>query len=199
MTEPTYVDVWNVVSDGLTLALQASVAGVAGWWTYRNFIRHRLNADRIEVDCDVKVFGLFKSEYAAEFSIFIKNVGQTRFKANRLEVRIRGILNSDQLTDFEYRAGRTDNANTARVLNFPIKIFESPDVLPESFYYFFVEPGVTQRYTLTVRFSSDIRLVCIHATLPYADQESDFHSSERTFDVQASLVESVERKSRPIP
>lgn len=97
MPEPNWVQTGTLTFQIFSFYLNALVAIFGGYWTYTSFIRQRLSADRIELNCEAQAFGPFRSKYAVEISVLIKNVGQTRFQTDTLYLRIRGISGSDEL------------------------------------------------------------------------------------------------------
>lgn len=153
----------------------ALVAGAA--WVYFRFWREGVHRPAIEFDISSKFLGPHNEDYAVEISTFADNKGRVEHRFSEIRLRVRAVSRSDVLVSWPGHEPRA---------SFPVSVFDDLNLVPRELGYFFVRPGVRQRFTLTVPISTKLRFVSVRATFKY--ESGDIHSAERVFEVPGAVA-----------
>jgi hypothetical protein len=135
----------------------------------------REDAPHIELAIDCRTLGQERGYYLIEFILAVSNRGLVRWSFDSILLRVRGIEKNHQLVYWPQREPR---------LEFPVKIINDAEVIPESVNFLFVEPGVQQTITYTTKLSTQIRYIVVHVEFSYNKRTP--HTSERVFRLPAS-------------
>lgn len=155
--------------------LQSLAILVGALWAYFRFRSESPLHPRIEFDIDCKFLGPQNGDYLAGLTIFANNKGSVEHKFEEIRIRIRGIKKGAPLTEF---------AEYPSMVNFPEKIIvPGINIVPDKYEYFFVRPGVHQRFNYAVLVDADVRFIIVRAGFKYQDSK-EVHTSERVFEVK---------------
>lgn len=143
-------------------------------FAYYKFFREGPHQQRIECDIDFRDLGVFDRHRVIEVSIVASNRGHVEQKFDDIRLTLRGIEEGARLGELAGHLPR---------LCFPEKIGPIA-VIPKKFGYFFVRPGVCQRFPVVVRIPEAWTYVQARSSFKYLGLE-DVHIAERSFRVDA--------------
>ncbi len=151
-----------------------TLAVIAALFTYYRFFREGAHRQRIEFDIDYHNLGVKKSFRIIEIGALAENKGnvEQRFKSMRL--RIRGIDNDTELTELKDYEPR---------LSFPLASKNKWEMIPEKYGYFFVRPGIKQRFPVALKIPADWTHIQVKISFKYIGT-TDIHVTERTFQTE---------------
>ena len=146
---------------------------VAGFWTYRKFIKFREDQSKIDATADLTVIGEHQGARLAVVTASVSNNGKVRHTITGMHFDLRVINNWHPLQPAEHRMGYVD---------FPDKLYSAQPLFPPEWKWSFIEPGATNQYRYSVILPPDVKfaLVKLKVILPGDDQ---FFSSWRIFSV----------------
>ena len=127
---------------------------------------------QFEIDCNF--FGPHNGKFAAEFILTANNRGITKHNFESIILRVRGIKEKEKL--FLWKP-----LYPCR-LKFPIEILKD-DVIPYDLEYYFVEPGVCQRFNYITIIEKDVRFITARAEFMYTHKNYKPHTAERMFEL----------------
>jgi hypothetical protein len=130
----------------------------------------RRHTPHIELRVDCQFLGARNGQLLTTVSVIATNSGQVLHRFERVILRIRGIKDER----FEYWEGKEPNAH------FPHKILET-NLVPGKWSFIFIEPGVTQRISLTTLIPIEYTYVLVHVEFEYKKYWP--HTSEAAFAV----------------
>ena len=163
-------DTKNVFDVFFSFAQLTAIIGGAAW-AYLRFWREGQHAQRIEFNLSCEFFEPQDGSRIASFSLHAHNRGNVERRFVRISLRILGLKTTDALSC------RADDR-----LLFPHHLV-SAEVIPKKFGYYFVRPGVDQRFSFTTIIPDDVRYVLARAAFKYENSD-DLHTTERVFDAQ---------------
>jgi hypothetical protein len=146
---------------------------IAALFTYYKFFREGTHRQRIEFDIDYHNLGLKDSDRIIEIGALAENKGNVEQKFNSMRLRIRGIDSDSKLKELEDYKPR---------LAFPIDSRSKWEMIPPKYAYFFVRPGVKQRFPMVIKIPSNWTHIQVKITFRYKGTE-DIHVTERAFRV----------------
>ena len=163
---------FQVFLDLLPLILAVGAAA----FTYFRFFREGPHRQRIQFDIDYRDLGVFGDDRIVEIGCTAANKGNVEQRFDDIRVTVRAIKPGDTLKEIAGREPR---------LAFPVLLKEAP-LIPKKYPYFFVRPGVEQRFPLLLRISASFTHVHVRCTFKYKGTD-DVHSAERAFSVASFL------------
>ena len=128
----------------------------------------------IEFDIDCKFFGPCNGKYAAQFIMTASNKGITRHKFDSIILRVRGIKEKSDLSLWK-------PLYPCR-LKFPEELLKD-DVVPHDMEYYFVEPGVCQRFNYITIIEKGVKFITARAEFKYTHKNYKPHTAERMFEL----------------
>lgn len=146
------------------------LAIVGALFAYYKFFREGSHRQRIEFDLDLKDLGIIEGFRVIEVGVLASNKGHIEQKFDSIKLKIRGIEFNQELFDIEGHEPR---------LAFPEKI-DPVSVISKKYKYYFVRPGVTQRFPVVVKIPKNWRLVQARSTFKYFSLD-EIHTAERSF------------------
>lgn len=151
---------------------------VAGWWTYRRFIRVREDHSRIDATAGLHFIGTHDGAHLAVVTATVKNTGAVRHFIRDMRFDLRVLRDGHPVKFSEKALGQ---------VSFPDRLYAEQRFFPESWVWSFVEPGVENTYRYTVALPLDARfvLVKVWVVLPGDDE---FASSWRVLAVPNTLA-----------
>ena len=154
-----------------TLSFVLAVIGVI--FTYYRFFREGSHRQRIEFDIEFEDLGTLGNFRVVEVSVTASNRGHVEQKFDAIRLTVRGIIEGQDLQAIEGHEPR---------LSFPEKIGPI-SVISGKYKYFFVRPGVTQRFPIVIKIPNDWRLLHARSTFKYLGL-NEIHTAERAFEVE---------------
>lgn len=156
---------------------QAVILLISAIWAYFRFRKEKPLHPRIEFDIACRFYGPQKNEYLAVFSIIAENKGNVDHTFTEIFLRCRGLKEEHTLEELSDYPGR---------LNFPKKVFEIDNIIPEKYKYYFVRPGVRESFAFTTKIPETYSYLLVHAAFKYKDA-NELHTAEQVFEVTAEL------------
>jgi hypothetical protein len=165
------LEIWKLVFEGVQTM---GIVGGAIWAAWR-FRRERVHAPQIEFSVDAVLHGPSDGKYAAEYVLTFENKGKTRvqIKESELKLRVRGIKTGEELKDLEGMSPRLD---------FPYKLVDNKQVMPEKSEYTFFEPGIKQEWRYISKVPADYQFIVVSGKFFY-DRDHP-HTAERVITVK---------------
>lgn len=157
------ITIFEIVKFGLLV--------LAAFFTYFRFFREGTHRQRIEFDIDLKSLGIRNSDRIIEIGALAENKGNVEQKFESMLLRIRGINKDTTLEELDKYKPR---------LKFPIDSKENWEMIPKKYGYFFVRPGVKQRFPIVMKIPSDWTHILIKISFKYKGSK-DTHPTERAF------------------
>lgn len=167
------MQVWSI----LLSVTQTATILTAAIWTYFRFFKEGSHKARIGFDVSCEFYGPHHGRYVAAFRVHAHNHGNVEHRFESIRLRALGLKREDALV------GREDA--TDPTLSFPEPLFKKVELVPESFGYFFVRPGVKQAFTYTAHLPGDVAYLVARATFQYGGSK-DLHTAERVFEVRST-------------
>jgi hypothetical protein len=175
---------WKDLADIVKNVASAIAIVVGGGWALWRFVLQLEAHARIEFDLDLRVLGSQGERLLVEVLAIITNRGVVRHWLSDLRFDLHHLRRDQELVEGDDRINR-------QVLFDPLvrKRYWIPPVWRSSF----IDPGVTQRYTYVTSIPADSSYLLLYAQFKYPDQESEFHTAQKTFRVgSATTVEPKE-------
>jgi hypothetical protein len=158
------------MTDSILSVVNLSVVLLAAVFTYYKFFREGSHQQRIEFDIDCVDLGVSIDSRIVEIGIVATNRGNVEQKFDKILLKVRGILQDQALQEIPNHEPR---------LSFPETISEI-SVIPEKYNYFFVRPGVTQRFPVVIKVPEMWCQLHARSTFKYLGT-NDMHTAERSF------------------
>ncbi len=146
---------------------------VGAVWAYYRFWREGSHRRRVEFRIDCVFFGPQQDQYLAEFKLHAVNKGLVVHRFPSIELRVRGIKASDEISFWKDRKPRVE---------FPHKVMQG-EIVHEKYSYIFVEPGVEQVITYVTKIPAEYRFILARAEFRY--DRLNPHSAEEVFEVKS--------------
>ncbi|MDR8392238.1 hypothetical protein NC796_13880 [Aliifodinibius sp. S!AR15-10] len=159
--------------------LQTLVVVVGAIWTYWRFFHEGAHKPRIEFDLECDFHGPQQGYYIVAFRLQAINQGRIEHQFDGITLRIRGIASDEGINEWQ---GREPLAY------FPHKKFEE-NIIPERMKYFFVRPGVQQRFSYVTRVPATWSILLAQAEFKYKESR-ELHTAERAFTVTTPDIDS---------
>lgn len=155
------IDWPKTLSAGADFAQVVALA-VAGWWTYRLFVKQRVDRQRVDVNLRAEFPARDETTQLLRVVLEIKNVGNVEFEPQLAKVRIREIVRDRSLLPDPLTGAQLPDAASRRIERWPelavatIELSADPLTL---------EPGETERYPLDFLLPATATLIQVHATV----------------------------------
>jgi hypothetical protein len=133
-------------------------------------IRREQSIPHLELALACRVLGQQRDDYLVEFVLTASNHGSVRWKFESIRLRVRGIEADQALQYWEEKAPR---------LNFPVKLIDMAEVIPEDLNYLFVDPGIRQDITYVTKIPCIFKYALAYVEFWY--DRTTPHSTERAF------------------
>ena len=157
----------------ISLNLFLAIAGAV--FAYYKFFREGSHHQRIEFDIEFVNLGTSGESRVIEVAVTASNKGNVEQKFDAIRLTIRGIVEGQGLNEIEGYEPR---------LAFPEKI-GPVSMIPDKYNYFFVRPGVNQRFPIVVKIPGNWCLIHARSTFKYLGLE-EVHSAERAYEVRTN-------------
>ena len=169
----------EIISIGLAL--------MAAIFTYYNFFREGRHRQRIEFDIDFKNLGLNKKFRVIEIGAIAENKGNVSQKFESIRLRVRGIIDNidlEEIKNYEPRLAFPESFYPKDEKKHPSseKKIELIPKLKNENNYFFVRPGVKQRFPIVLKIPENWTIIHIRFTFKYKGT-GEIHPTERAFQI----------------
>jgi len=160
--------VFKIIEAGITsLALIA-----AGIWAYFRFNRQRENYPWIDFNVDISFIRKKEDWWIVELIAYVENKGKVQHIIKEFEFELASLNLADKVeTSPEFR----------NQVYFPNKISKG-SFLPANCSYFFIEPGLKNKYSYVARIPINAEVIILHSKFNYEDGKH-FHMAEITVKV----------------
>jgi hypothetical protein len=142
---------------------------IGATWAYYRFIRQRENYPLIDFTVDIVFHKRIGNWWVVELIAFIDNKGKVQHKIKDFDFDLSALTGSDQVTTSEDFGGQ---------VYFPHLIAKG-SFLPKRFKYFFMEPGLKNKYSYIARIPVEAEVVILHSWFNYLDGKHS-HTAEVT-------------------
>jgi hypothetical protein len=163
------------MSSSMISSLNLLVVLLGAIFAYYKFFREGAHHQRIEFDLECVDLGIHGDFRIIEVGIIADNKGNIEQKFDQILLKIRGIKEKEELQEIKNHEPR---------LSFPEKIPEV-SVISKKYNYFFVRPGVSQRFPVVVKIPINWSQLHTRSTFRYY-RASDIHSAERAFKLASN-------------
>lgn len=142
---------------------------VAGYWAIFIYGRQRENHPHIQFSADIILHKKIGNWWIAELIACVENKGKVRHKIHDFEFDLYAIRETDDVvSSSEYRGQ----------VNFPLEVAKG-SFLRHDFEYYFIEPGVTAKYSYVTRIPANSEAVIFHTWFKYPNS-TKMHVAEKT-------------------
>jgi hypothetical protein len=114
-----------------------------------------------------------KDKYVAAFTIHANNKGNIEHQFHEIRLRVLGIKSQDSLKEWEGREP---------LLRFPERNFETFNIIPEKMEYYFVRPGVHEKFSAVISIPDNWKFILARASFKYK-KTGDLHTTQKVFEV----------------
>jgi hypothetical protein len=165
----------EIIFETLKLLFAIFAAG----FTYFKYFREGTHKQRIEFDIDCCDLGIVGKERIIEIGCTAENKGNVEQRFDNIRLKVRGIeVGISKLSDIKGCEPR---------LTFSTEIAKA-SLIPAKWNYFFVRPGVKQRFPLVMRAPAKCTHIHVRSTFRYKGTD-DIHSAERAFAFKCQPLE----------
>ncbi len=154
--------------------LSFMVVALGAFFTYYKFFREGSHRQRIEFDIEFKDLGIQGDFRVVEVAVTASNKGYIEQRFDEIRLTVRGIKKGAVLREIEGHKPR---------LSFPEKIGPIHVISPK-YHYYYVRPGVTQRFPIVIKIPAGWCLLHTRSTFKYFGLD-EIHSAERAFAINA--------------
>ena len=156
--------------------IQTAIVIIGAVWAYFRFFREGTHNPRVQFDIDCDFLGPQNGRYVAAFTVTAKNCGHIEQHFKEIRIRMRGIENGVDLITWNERPP---------LLEFPLEEFDTYNIIPSRSEYFFVRPGVEQRFSFVTSVPENWKFILARATFKY-QKTNEIHTAEKALMVSAT-------------
>ncbi len=178
---------WNSLEIAKFIATLATpvVVALTGFWISARLKAqdrrlYREDTPHIELKLDCQFHGIRSDKHLATFTVTAANIGRVHHLFPQIMLRVRGIKDEP----FEYFANSDDSERAGRAA-FPYLLLRN-DLIPRTWNFVFIEPGVKQDLSFTTLIPSDYSYLLAHAEANY-DADTP-HTADAVFAVPESYA-----------
>lgn len=154
MVDPVVIEQWMSSAESAATIL---ALGVGAWWTYSRFISERGGVPRIQFDVEVRDHGVVGQERLVELVAIVENKGRVQHVIKDFRYGVRYLLDGEP---FEVSAEIADQ------VRFP-NIAREGSWVPPAWEYTFVEPEVSNTYSVLTSVPTASRFLLLWARFDY--------------------------------
>jgi len=133
---------------------------ISGAWILWNYLFKRSFAPKVKMNISGNIIG--KDPYGQKIlwtNLIISNLGEVRLKAPAIELTVRGIENTSKF--------KKGDATILNQVNFDKRIYQE-NLIPKSWHYTFVDPGITQEYQYSILIPRNIKYVLLEGKIIFS-------------------------------
>jgi hypothetical protein len=170
---PYTIEEWKNLAAAVQSMATITSFIVGGIWVYRRYIRQQERYPNIEFSADVHFIGVQDGFWVTELIATIENKGKAQHRMEEFGFDLNGIERGRPIL-LEQRWGNQ--------VDFPVSI-ATGSFLPTQYKFFFIDPGVTAKYSYLCRVPVTSTFVILHCWFRYGDKRKLSHTAERTVAV----------------
>jgi hypothetical protein len=160
-------------------SIEALAVIVGGWWTYKRFVRNRLDHAHIGFDLGLRFIAKHGDNWLVEVEAELENKGAVRQQLYQFEFRLRYLKPTDVL-----KRGTPDLLKQVDVKHLAAK----GEFFKKDWKYAFLEPGTKQRFTYVAKLPVTASTALVWSRFNYLpDTAVDFHTAQRLFVVPDAI------------
>lgn len=164
----------------LALIVQSLVTATAliigGIWAYRRYVVEENRFPHLETSAEIDFVGLHGDYWIVELRAVLNNKGKVQHKIEKFGFDLKALFSGDSVNASSEWGGQ---------IGFPHEIAKG-SLLPESFAYFAIGPGVTAKYSFVTCVPKHATHVILHCWFDYCDGRGYSHTMESTAHVPAN-------------
>jgi hypothetical protein len=176
---PMTPDDWENLADVVQGFSTAVAVIIGGLWVFWNFWLKRESHAKVQFDLDLQPFNTVSQDLIVDVVAMVENKGQVRH----------------WLRDFKFdllvhRCGVDVVEGGERIGNQVLfeKVLANRYWVPDEWKATFIDAGCTQNYRYVAHIPRDTDLVLIYGRFKYPDEQSEFHTAQKVFDIRSLLA-----------
>jgi len=183
----------------------ATVAALAigGWWALNRYYRQRENRPLIVFSADIQFHAIKDDYWIAELIAYIENKGKVQHRVSKFNFILEGLSKQNKVELNKIHRGQVDfplvlvkNSFLPGNKNERSSSEKSEDNFRAgmSIDYFFIEPGLKNKYSYIARIPLSTEVVLMHTWFEYEFSKNSGHTAEVTKRVPGSIDEILQKK-----
>jgi len=164
----TYED-YNHVAGAIQSVATTIALLIGGWWAYMRFWREREGHAHIEFTADIRFVEQRPNCWVVELISNVENKGRVQQRITKFEFDLYCLSVNDPVNTAEQYGGQ---------VLFPHLVAKG-SWRPDSMEYFFLEPGVSGKYSYIARVPANATSIILHSWFDYGDGRHS-HTAECT-------------------
>jgi hypothetical protein len=161
----------------LTASIQSLVTALslilAGLWACYRFGLFRERFSHIEFSADIELIGMKDGWWIAEVMAIIENKGRSLHEFKSIDFDLNALCDQESVE----LSPRWNNQ-----VHFQKNIAKE-SFRPSSTGHFFIDPGITAKYSHLTRVPTNARFLNVHCRFEYVDRRNCNHTAEKTIQV----------------
>ncbi len=150
-------------------------------FAYYRFFKEGAHQQRIQFDIEYVNLGTSGADRIVEIGIIASNKGYVEQRFDDIRLKVRGIVDGQKLTEIKSHPPRLSFPEKLEKISvIPKKLENTSGITKNSVPYFYVRPGVTQRFPVVLRVPTEWKQLHIRATFKYVKYD-EIHNAERAF------------------
>jgi len=163
---------WSAIAQAIATTISIVIVG---GWVFVRFVWAQEMYPNIEFTADINtadinLLGAHQDWMIAELIAYIENKGKVQHKMTQFTFSLDALLDQDPV-DVDKRWGGQ--------VNFPQAIAEG-SFLPDTFGYFFVDPGTKAKYSWVARVPIQAKFLLLHCRFEYSGRGGTGHTAEKS-------------------
>ncbi|MCL6262983.1 hypothetical protein [Craterilacuibacter sp. RT1T] len=164
---------WNEIAKLFQSLVTTTSILIGGMWVYLKYVRQQERYPNIESSAEIKLIGVQGGYWIAEIVATVENKGKTQHRMYDFFFNMFAISADDPVN--------TDPRWNGQV-NFPHEVVTG-SFLPKQYKFFYVDPGVTAKYSYIARIPVNYSFVILHWYFMYGDNRKFKHVAECTIQL----------------
>jgi hypothetical protein len=161
---------------------------VAGVWAYRKYIAEESRYPHIQTSAEITFVGRHGDYWICELNAILENKGKVQHKIAEFRFDLNGLYATDIVKTSDKWGGQA---------LFPHAIAEG-SFKPEASAFFFIDPGVSAKYTYVARVPKEATMLMLHCRFKYADPRQYAHTMETTVATPRMVDEQIRQSSAAV-
>lgn len=145
---------------------------IGGFWAYFRFVRQRENTALIDFNVEINFVSKKGDWWIVELIAFVENKGKVQHRIKEFDFELASLNVGDRVETA---------AQYGNQVHFPNEVAKG-SFLPNKCMYFFIEPGLKNKYTYVARIPESAEAIMLHSSFNYLDGKH-FHMAEITVKV----------------
>jgi hypothetical protein len=142
---------------------------------WRRFIRQLEDYSHIQSSAEINIVGKQSDGWIVEVIGIIENKGKVQHKITEYKFNLDALREKDDVVPSDKWGGQVD---------FPLSLVEEGSLLPWHYDYFFIDPGVTARYSYIAKAPLETTFLNFHCWFKYTDRKKAGHTAEKTVQLK---------------